>query len=102
MPTGTPIEQWKKDFIKEHAHDHSLAQLADLLDLSDWCVRKYCSDNRIAYIPGKPRKKRDKQIVFEKPIIQDPPKKINRPPAVYGNSPSPYGIASELHNYSSI
>jgi hypothetical protein len=32
-------------------------------------------------------------------VTPDPPKpKIKRPPAVYSNQYSPYGIAAELHN----
>jgi hypothetical protein len=102
MAKGKPATQWQKDYIKRNAYNQTLEQLSKATDLSKITIGKFCADNRIAYVSEKTaRKIRTKQIVFEKPTVPDPPKKINRPPAVYGNAPSPYGIADELHNYSS-
>lgn len=56
------------------------------------------------YSPGKKEKKKHIYEPRTKKIIgffdegTESQKLIERPPAVYGNSSSPYGIATELHN----
>ncbi|THU34225.1 hypothetical protein FAM09_24720 [Niastella caeni] len=84
MPLLRKYEQWQKDFIKENAGSMTLKQLSEKLNMPIGTIHAYCKDNNIL------TRKAHKRLVE----IDKPKQKIVRPPAIYSQSGSPYGIAN--------
>lgn len=55
--------------------------------------QKIIAANKIVEKPSTPRK-----WCADPPVHPDEIKEFTRPPAIYTNTPSPYGIADELHS----
>jgi hypothetical protein len=96
------LQDWQENLILQKHADHTAEQLA---------IKAKCKLQQVYHILAKEDKKAMKPSAFyaalksttpirkHVPYTPDAPKKmINRPPAVYNNRPSPYGIANELHN----
>jgi hypothetical protein len=102
MPKGVPIQQWQFNYIEQYHKEKTVEELAKAVGLSIYWVYTVCYERRWNY------KRQRSGVAFvnyipsikEKVFIPDKPKQgLARPPAVYTNSPSPYGIADQLHNY---
>lgn len=105
----TVIAQEKKltleelSYIFENRLQFTSAEIAADLGVSEHKVIMTCIQNRWKYILKSDELKvtrRAKRTCFfrEEDPEPDTQKKFTRPPAVYNNPRSPYGIADELHN----
>lgn len=99
---GRPASRLPDDdiaFIKEHGKDYSIPQLSRLLARPLKFIATYCEANNIETKSHGEVHKNGKQV--NKPA-KEKEIRIQRPPAVYTNSRSPFGIADDLHNTRSI
>ena len=89
---------WQERFIRKNSTEYTCQEMADKLNLTRIDVNNFCHREKLDF--KMVRKKKVKKIRTNPTIIYIPPVKhaIKRPPAIYGNIPSPYGLASELHN----
>jgi hypothetical protein len=101
------IEDWQVDFIVDHHREATAEQLAVKLKCPLWRIYEVCDKKGIR--PLKPREHKEQLSLkmqslyaYKKMRSNDTPvqkeETWQRPPAVYTNSPSPYGIADQLHH----
>jgi len=95
------LEDWERDFIEREHAKCTVKEMAVRLDAPEHVIYNYCYKRKLSF------KKVDESIANERAARlasikqfdqETKPKKLIRPPAVYGNIPSPYGLATELHH----
>jgi len=95
------MEDWEKEFINREHCNCTVKEMAVRLDVAEHVIYNYCYKRKLRFkkVDENISQERAARLASIKKFDQEPePKKIIRPPAVYGNIPSPYGLATELHH----
>lgn len=99
MSRGKKAEQWQINDVIANAEYFTARQLAERTGLSENWIYQYCNFNAIKLLKvskkGHIHRKADPLPEHKRSIVYrpDPPKKkIVRPPAVYSNVRSLYGL----------
>lgn len=116
MPRWNALKAEEKIYIRANYQSQTVTEMSVALKRDSNTVYNFCSRNGLTPLGAKRGRKKmispsRKPIGKKKVKVYDKPKEIIRfgkeekpivrPPAIYTNSPSPYGIASELHSHSS-
>lgn len=88
MRTPRKYEQWQKDFIAQNASKLTYTQLSEKVKIPVPTLQKYCKENKLVVRYAHNQKENKLNTTVNS---------FKRPPAVYNQSPSPFGIADWLH-----
>lgn len=83
------MEAWQVNYIANNSEKKTFKQLADVVQLPILTVRDYCHANGIV------TKWSSAPVNVANDITK---RRLKRPPTIYTQSASPYGIADDLHN----
>lgn len=97
MSKGKNLSEYEKRFIEMNRETLTGSQIGRYLGRTKYTIYAHIRRNKISCNPGiKGRRISDEEISNR--VINVPAKpEHKRPPAVYTNSRSPFGIADELH-----
>jgi hypothetical protein len=106
MPNRRKMVAWKEEYILDHHETMTATEISRVLKVTDVTVAAYAKSLGVKCLvrPAGQRVNQLRISVGRPKIVEreEPKPQISRPPAVYGNSPTPYGIADELYQRSLI
>ena len=93
MSNNSKLKKWEQDYIRLNAPEKDVQEIADALGVSPGTVYKYGKHLEVRFKNSRKEVDEDAKLFIQEPTAVD----SGRPPSVYSNIPSPYGIADELH-----